>query len=255
LAARHLQPNGIRAILFDLDGTLRHSRPDWNAYFIEQAVLMGAPDSPQRRRAAMRWVHYYWAQSPELLEDVENFPRDDESGAFWLNYARRHLTAFGCDAALVGDLAPRLHAHMSEAYQPEEWVPPDVPQTLSVLRQAGFTLGVLSNRVKPYDELVETLGLHTYFDFLLAGGHIGAWKPEPAIFHYALEQINTKPAHTLYVGDNYFADVVGAKGAGMPVVLLDPAGLFPEADCPVIQNMSELPAVLVRLNGEQDSEV
>jgi len=44
----------------------------------------------------------------------------------------------------------------------------------------------------------------------------------------------------MYVGDNYFADVVGARGAGLQPVLYDPAGIYPEANCPVIVSLDGL---------------
>jgi FMN phosphatase YigB (HAD superfamily) len=45
----------------------------------------------------------------------------------------------------------------------------------------------------------------------------------------------------MYVGDNYFADIVGALQAGLTPVLYDPTSLFPEAmeGCAVIKNYSE----------------
>jgi FMN phosphatase YigB (HAD superfamily) len=42
------------------------------------------------------------------------------------------------------------------------------------------------------------------------------------------------------VGDNYFADVVGARRAGLTPVLFDPDEIFPEADCIVIKSFDEL---------------
>jgi FMN phosphatase YigB (HAD superfamily) len=46
------------------------------------------------------------------------------------------------------------------------------------------------------------------------------------------------------VGDNYWADVVGARRAGVTPVLLDPQGLFPEADCLVLDELDDLLAWL-----------
>jgi FMN phosphatase YigB (HAD superfamily) len=48
----------------------------------------------------------------------------------------------------------------------------------------------------------------------------------------------------MYVGDNYFADIVGSHRAGLTPVLYDPASLFPEADCAVIKSLAEIPALL-----------
>ena len=56
------------------------------------------------------------------------------------------------------------------------------------------------------------------------------------------------PSDCLYVGDLYPVDVVGARGAGMDAVLLDPLGVL---DFPVdrIPTVSDLPAYMVARNG------
>jgi FMN phosphatase YigB (HAD superfamily) len=48
----------------------------------------------------------------------------------------------------------------------------------------------------------------------------------------------------VYVGDNYFADVVGARRASMTPILIDRRGVFPEADCITIKTFDELSAIL-----------
>ena len=83
-----------------------------------------------------------------------------------------------------------------------------------------------------------------YFDFTLAAGEINAWKPEPEIFRHALNRCALKPEQAVYVGDNYYADIIGAQGAGLLPVLIDPDDLFPEATCAVIRTIGELPALL-----------
>ena len=235
-------PNGISTILFDLDGTLRHSRPSFNQAFCDFACQLGVTEKVGKRQAAMRWLHYYWAQSTELLADLETFR--DQHELFWTHHARHGLVAFGCEQDQIDSLAPELYRRMANEYEPESWVPPDVPEMLQALKESGFRLGVVSNRTHPFDEELNTLGLAPYFDCALAAGAFNAWKPEPDIFHHALEKLDVKAHEALYVGDNYYADVIGAQRAGLRPVLLDPDGLFPEAECQVIQSMSQLAAVL-----------
>jgi putative hydrolase of the HAD superfamily len=133
---------------------------------------------------------------------------------------------------------------MREAYKPEVYVPEQARMLLPSLRKAGYVLGVVSNRDEPYQAELEEIGLGGYFHFSLAGGEVPAYKPEPEIFERALELAGSTAAETIYVGDNYFADVIGARSAGLHAVLYDPTGLFPQADCTVIQSFDELPAVL-----------
>jgi FMN phosphatase YigB (HAD superfamily) len=64
------------------------------------------------------------------------------------------------------------------------------------------------------------------------------------MFDIALQQLDLPAQAVVYVGDNYYADVVGARGAGLWPVLLDPDNLFPEAGCPLIPRMGDLPALL-----------
>ena len=84
------------------------------------------------------------------------------------------------------------------------------------------------------------LGLDGIFEFTLAAGEIGIWKPDPAIFDKVLEMEGLQADRCVYVGDNYYADVVSARGAGLTPVLLDPKGVFPDADCKVIGRLPEL---------------
>jgi HAD superfamily hydrolase (TIGR01549 family) len=234
-----LSPNGIRAICFDLDGTLRYSRPTFAEAFFDIAASLGVSYSPEMRRHAARWLHYYWARSKELISDRELYAGQDE--AFWRNHARLLLEALGCAPLQAEELAAVASQRMTDEFKPEDCVFPDVPQVLQELKAAGFSMAVLSNRSKPYLEELENLRLAGYFDFTLHAGEVGGWKPDIFIFQRAVERLGIQPSQSLYVGDNYYADVVGANRAGMKPVLIDPEGLFPEADCPVICKIGDLP--------------
>jgi HAD superfamily hydrolase (TIGR01549 family) len=237
-----LSPNGIRAIFFDLDGTLRHNDPAPEKVLLDLAVKLGAPDSPEKRRRALRWVHYYWAQSAEMLRDVENYKGYVED--FWSNYIRQNLLAFECPPALLEQIFPQVSNYMNEQYKPQDRVIPGVLETLKRLRIAGFSLGVISNRTKPYLEQLKALDLEGYFELIVAAGEIKAWKPEPEIFLHALREMNLKAEETIYVGDNYFADVVGARRAGLQPVLVDPERIFSDPGCAVLNSVSDLPDLL-----------
>jgi putative hydrolase of the HAD superfamily len=106
---------------------------------------------------------------------------------------------------------------------------------------------VVSNRDHPFIEVLEKLRLSQYFEFSLAGGEVGSFKPEPGIFQAALERMDASAQETAYVGDNYFADVVGSRRAGLQPVLYDPRGLFPEAGCPTITSFDQLTFIIQTL--------
>lgn len=234
--------NGISTILFDLDGTLRHSIPSGQHVFMDIAAELGAPADEDTRRRAAQWTHEYWAVSECLLIDLKTYGRENEE--FWVNYARRQLKSLGISTEQGEQWAAEIHRRMLEEYRPQDTVFEDVAPALDMLRQAGYTLGLVTNRHNPVDEYLEEIGLTDHLDFWFAAGEIGAWKPEPEIFIYALGLANAKPEQALYIGDNYYADVVGAQRANIQPILIDIYDVFPQAECPRIKAIGELPELL-----------
>jgi putative hydrolase of the HAD superfamily len=233
--------NHIKTILFDLDGTLKLYLPEGGEVVADYAGSLGMSISGEDRLRAMRWEHYYWAGSAELKED-QGVVKDED--AYWVIYSRRQLVALGAAAAQAEQLAPQIQAYMSAEHRPEARVPDQLPEALQTLKDGGFKLGVLSNRAKPFVPELDELGLSPYFDFSMAAGEVNLWKPDPAVFVHALERAGTAPGESVYVGDNYFADVVGARRAGLRPVLFDPRGLYPEAGCATIFHYGQLiPAI------------
>jgi HAD superfamily hydrolase (TIGR01549 family) len=230
--------NKVKGILFDFDGTLRIHLPSGGEVFTDYAISLGVPISEENKLRGLRWEHYYFANSPEIRADQITFKGD--SPAFWVNYSRRRLIAMGCHPGQAIEFSAAASAYMAEAYKPQVHVPDELHEVLPALRKEGYVLGVVSNRDKPYPDELHKTGLHDYFDFSLAGGEVPSFKPEPGIFLRALELAGTKPDETLYIGDNYFADVVGSHRAGLQPVLYDPGTIFPEAECPVIKSFDEL---------------
>jgi putative hydrolase of the HAD superfamily len=230
--------DGIQAVLFDLDGTLRHDRPSYNQTFPEYAAELGVYSSEEARRATLRWAHFYFAGSSEIKEDIRTLGHNED--LFWTNYLKRWLIVYGCEPGYAAELAPSLYRRMKQADEPKDWVDPETTRTLETLEGAGYTLGVVSNRPETYDELLEELGLAPFFQFAVASGVVNSWKPEPGIFRHAVELAGTCPEHALFVGDNYYADALGAQNAGLQAVLYDPEGLFPDAECPTIASLTEL---------------
>ena len=234
-------PNGIKAILFDLDGTLRHHIPSGGDTFTNHAISLGLVIGEEDRLRAARWEHYYFANSPEIKTDSALF-KDEEK--FWVTFGRRRLIALGCSPAQAEELALQLSAHMRANHHPQVHILEETHPILSTLKNSGYILGMVSNREKPYDEELEKMGLRDYFTFTLAAGEIKSYKPDRAIFEEALRRAGTSASETMYVGDNYFADIVGSRRAGLRPVLYDPRGLFPEAGCAVITSFDQLTALL-----------
>jgi len=228
----------IETVIFDLDGTLRHSVPSADDTQFRLANEVGADVPPEKQFLGARWAHYYWAQSPELAEDVRTFEKRDDN--FWANYLYRYLISLQVSEEQATQLAPKMEKLMQAQYHPENVLYPDVPETLQALREAGFTLGLISNRSTPCQEECKKLGLLQYFDFAYVAAEVGIWKPDPGIFDRALELSSSPPERVVYVGDNYFADIIGAQNAKMQGILLDAKNIFPDAACVVIRSVKGL---------------
>jgi HAD superfamily hydrolase (TIGR01549 family) len=234
--------NGIKAIFFDLDGTLRHSVPSGANVFTDYVMSLGLRVNEEARLRAMRWEHLYWANSVDLRDDL--LAHSGETEKFWIEYSRRRLIALGASPEWALEIAPQTSMHMGEFYKPESVVPEDVRRTLPQLKQAGYILGVISNRDKPFHDLLIKHDIGEFFDFSLAAGEVNVFKPDPGVFEHGLQRVNLSAKEAVYVGDNYYADVVGSRRAGLQPVLYDPLGIFPEPDCPTIRSFDELNSII-----------
>lgn len=237
-----MSPTPIKAVLFDLDGTLRHSVPEGGEVFTAYVAALGWRITAEDRLRAARWEYLYWASSADLRDDLIAHSEDTEN--FWIEYSRRRLVALGVSPQQAVELAPKVSKHMGEEYRPASIVPEDVRRMLPALQQAGYRLAVVSNRDKPFQEVLASHGLSEFFPYALAAGEVGCYKPEPGAFEHALQQMDLTAPETLYVGDNYYADVVGARRAGLQAVLYDPHFIFPDADCTTIRSFDELLPVI-----------
>lgn len=123
---------------------------------------------------------------------------------------------------------------------------PGAGHTLRRLRDAGLRLAVVSNSRGNVVELLTALGLAEPFELIVDSGVVGVEKPDPAIFRLALDRLGVEPAEAVHVGDLVSIDVVGARRAGIPALLVDPAGNRDDCSAPRLRDVTELPAWLDR---------
>ncbi|MEX1071654.1 MAG: HAD family hydrolase [Anaerolineales bacterium] len=230
------------AIVFDLDDTLRYNDPHAHGFFCDYAETLVDRLTLEQRRTSQRWEHTYWASSIDLQTDIETFQQGSDE--FWLNYSKRHLQALGLPADTAQTHASSLHAHMRDNYEPKSRVRPETLQALRSLKEAGHSLGVITNRSKPIHTEMHDLGLDHYLDFYLTAAQLGAYKPRREIFDNLLKFISRSADEIIYVGDNYYADVLGARNAGIRPILLNWNGLYSDVDCEEIKSLAELPNIL-----------
>jgi putative hydrolase of the HAD superfamily len=239
--ARHFAAKGCavnrstRTVLFDLDGTLLFHEPDSFDVISAFCADIGQPLDPEAERQGRRLRHKYFVD-PVIREELSGLSQE----GFWRHFNRYLLEAIGLqgDLQLMADQATARFADVDLVYR----CPEAGCHTLVELRARGYGLGLITNRenVDRFHQLLDDMELRSHFDVALASGELGVSKPEPGIFAAALERLGAEAGESLYVGDNYWADVLGARRAGITPVLLDPHELFPEADCLVLARIDEL---------------
>lgn len=234
--------NNIDTIIFDLDGTLRYNDPSSDDVFFGIAVELGIPDNQKNRHRAIRWSHYYWAKSTELLLDLMTF--DLQKDFFWINYTKRQLLAIDDNPSWADELAPIIQSRMQNEYKPEDRLFHDTHEVLSFFCESDYTVGLVSNRDTPFDDYIDEIGIAGYFDFAFVASQVNSWKPDPQIFQAALERADTTAERSIYIGDNYYADIVGAQNVGIIPILLDRAGAFHDFECLTIRSLIELQDLL-----------
>ena len=124
---------------------------------------------------------------------------------------------------------------------------PDAEAALALARRSGLATAVISNSNGTIADILEALGLASHLDFVIDSSRVGVEKPDPRIFHIALERAHLRPEQAAYIGDLYSIDVLGARAAGLPAVLMDPGDCWPTPDCPTARTV--LDAVQLLLDG------
>jgi HAD superfamily hydrolase (TIGR01509 family) len=116
---------------------------------------------------------------------------------------------------------------------------PGTREALERLRR-DYKIAVISNADGSIEAVLRRCGIEDCFASITDSGIVGHEKPHPAIFEAALRAMNAAPADSLYVGDVYSVDYVGAMNAGMQAVLFDVAGAYRDRDLPRVESLAEL---------------
>ena len=206
----------VRAVLFDAGNTL---------VFLDYARLaagvgeaLGVPLTAEALEAA--------AGPAALAMEQDHLRTDQERGAAFLLelFARVGIPAARTEALRTALLDMHTEKNLWATHDPR------VSGALARLRDAGYRLGVVSNSDGRAAAALAACGLLDYFEVVVDSGEVGVEKPDPRIFAVALDRMGLVPDDAIYVGDLYEVDVVGARAAGLDVVLLDPYGVHGDRD-------------------------
>lgn len=243
----------LRTVFLDLGDTLMYVHPDVPTVYLETCRELGLDVEPPAVSEALHAGERHYREALRAGRSFESSMSD--ARAFWEEYNAlilRELGAAGDTSAMARTLSERFWA-------PPSWrVFDEVHEVLGGLRAAGLHLAVISNFTDALVAVCRTHELDGYFDCVLASTVTGSQKPDVSIFREALRRTGSDPETSIHVGDNYIADVLGARAAGIDGVLVDRSraglrGMFDFAlrdgvggsgtavlDCPVISDLREL---------------
>ena len=154
---------------------------------------------------------------------------------FWWMFHTHLLEELGAPDEKVRDI---LVANTQDSSNWDQ-ILPGTRDALERIRR-GHATAVISNADGRIEAVLRRSGIADCFASITDSGIVGHEKPHAAIFQVALRQMNADPAESLYVGDVYSVDYVGARNAGMAAILFDVAGAYEGREFPRVESLTEL---------------
>ena len=228
----------FEAVFFDAGETLVHPHPTFPDLFSEILRREGHDVDAEIVRSRVHVVFDRFKQAADEQELWTTTP--ERSRRFWHDVYTIFLGDLGISDA--NGLIDRMYAEFTDLANYALFE--DVRPALERLRAAGLRLGVVSNFEEWLEQLLEDLGVSSFFEVQVISGVEGMEKPDPRIFRLAMERAGVSPEVSVYVGDNPEFDVGPAAAVGMFPVLIDRRERFPEPDAVRITSMEQLPEVL-----------
>ncbi|MGY5848173.1 YjjG family noncanonical pyrimidine nucleotidase [Salegentibacter sp. HM20] len=107
--------------------------------------------------------------------------------------------------------------------------------------KANYSLHIITNGFEEVQhKKLKTAGISTYFESITTSEEAGVKKPNPGIFELAMRKALAKPESSLMVGDNFEADVMGAKNLGIQSVFFDYYSRDEITEVPAVKKLNEL---------------
>lgn len=245
-------PN-IRALIFDLGGTLLHFEGEWPdvyarsdqalfEYLTDQGLALEQAAFVEEFRSRLN--DYYIQRERDFIEQTTR------------SLLRAQLAEMGyseLSEELIAGGVRRLYSISQQHWHLED----DAVRALKTLQTGGYRLGIISNAGDDEDvqSLIDHAGIRDHFDFVISSASQGIRKPNPLIFQTALDRWKLPAAQAAMIGDNLGADILGGQRSGIFSIWItrradtpanqENAGVIqPDA---VIEALSELPSLLAGL--------
>jgi FMN phosphatase YigB (HAD superfamily) len=201
----------IRAVFFDAGETLIYRNPSLLSIASRYIKKAGLRVNKGKLAKVLN------AAALEMRPIVERGKMADS--AKWVVYIGKVFGKLKIrDKALADSLRMRLKDGTS--FRPFS----DAAYVADYLHTHGIITGIISNASATLDKILKRIGLADKFRHIVISETAGSEKPHKKIFQEALKMAGTRAAETVYVGDNYIADIYGAGNAGLIPVWIKRGG-------------------------------
>ena len=184
----------IKAVLFDLDGTLADTAPDLCYALNRMRVARNLPELPVEATRA------------------------------YTSLGARGLLGIGLDVTPAHPGYDAMREEFLAIYENnlcrETRLFPGMLELIGELERRALLWGVVTNKAERYTHpLLEQLGIHARAACVIGGDTTGKTKPDPAPLFAASERIGIAPQNCIYVGDDR-RDVQAGRSAGMKTIVV-----------------------------------
>ena len=185
----------VKAVMFDLDGTLVNTAPEIAVAINQMLVALGLPELPQQQ------IERYIGEGAQML-------------------IRRCITAHvqrEPDDALFEQAQALFFAHYADNVTQSK--PYDgAIEALAALQDKGLKLACVTNKPERFTmPLLDASGLLDFFEIVVSGDTLPKKKPDPIQLRYICAKFNVLEAESMLVGDS-LTDVAAAHAAGCYIV-------------------------------------
>ncbi len=205
----------IHTVLFDMGGTLEDI---WYSDQTIEAVTDRLLEMLEQNGLDVRCESRarFWAKVSAGVARYKKWSegtmREKKPEEIWPDY---YLADFDLNREKLAAISEDLAGMWEVTYYHRE-LRDGVEETLRILADRGYRLGVISNTASLYSvfDVLEAYGIRSLFENVTLSSVTGYRKPHPAIFQIAMREMCVRPAECIYVGDTISRDIIGAKRAG-----------------------------------------
>jgi len=219
----------VRAVLFDVHGTLVYSEEDVTETEISDILFSrGYEVSPQQIRASWFFVSFI---------DYPKYGYSNWHSFFSRIFWRLKVKA---DKETINRIVKLLESKPYQLY-------PDALEAVPKAKKNGFKTSTVTTIAK-FKFIKALKPIEKYFDFIMTGYEAGCDKTNPKMYRRTLEILDVKPEETVMIGDSPEIDVSLPKKLGVRAVLLDrerKIAKYTQADA-IVNDLNEAVETIIR---------